>query len=145
MLDHIEKIIYLKKIPIFQNLTGEELILLEKITDEEDYLDGGIIFHEGTYGDKLYVIITGSVDILRGSREKGFNVTRLNEFDYFGEMSLFDETNHSATAKAVGNVQCLVIPREGFTDILNEYPSIAVEMLKVFARRLRETTDKIVY
>ena len=141
MLSKIEKVIYLKKVPIFQNLTGEELMILSEITSEEQFDDGEVVFHENTYGYKLFIIKEGSVDIFKCNEKQP--VAKLSVSDCFGEMSLFDDSSHSATVRAVGRLECIVIPKEGFLDILNEYPSIAVEMLKVLAKRLRDATDRL--
>jgi len=143
MLNRIDKIIYLKKVPIFQNLTGEELLFLSDITTEENFSENEIIFEKNTSSDKLYIIIKGIVEIYIEHKGKKQIISKLKEFDYFGEMSLFDDSLHSATAISVSKTTCLVIPREGFLDVLTEYPSIAIELLKTLSKRIRDTTGRI--
>jgi len=144
MLSTVEKVILLKKVPIFENLGGEELLSISDITQEKDYKKGENIFYEGTLGYELYILIQGSIEISKKmSNNTKKVIATFYPYDYFGEMSLFEDSTHSATAIALENVKCLVIPREGFIDICYEYPAITLEIIKTFSRRLRETTQKL--
>lgn len=144
MLSTVEKVILLKKVPIFEHLGGEELISISDIAQEKDYKKNEIVFYEGTVGYELYIVINGSVEISRkmpdGTKKI---VVHIGQYDYFGEMSLFEDSSHSATATAKEDTKSLVIPREGFIDICNEYPAIALEIIKIFSKRLRNTTKKL--
>jgi len=149
MLTSVEKVILLKKIPVFENLGGEELLSISDIAIEQDFSTGEIIFRENSRGFELYIIIEGKVEISKksesaGSSEKKKIITVLGQFSYFGEMSLFEDSLHSATATALDKVHCLIIPKEAFMDICMEYPTISMEIIKIFSKRLRDTTTKLV-
>lgn len=143
MLSPIEKIICLKKVPIFENLTEEELFALSKISLEKEYKPGEIIIKENEPGHELYIIVDGEVEITKESENKKVLLATLGPSNYLGEMSIFDNQPHSATAIAKDNVQILVFPEEAFRDVVLEFPEIGLEIIKVFCNRLRSADEKI--
>jgi CRP-like cAMP-binding protein len=146
MLSTVEKVILLKKVPVFENLGGEELLSISDIAIEQDFKPDQIIFREGSYGYELYIIASGNVEISKKSEtavDKKKVITTLHQFDYFGEMSLFEDAPRSATITALEKVHCLIIAKEAFLDICMEYPAIALEIITTFSKRLRSTTTQL--
>lgn len=109
----------------------------------KDYKDGSIIFEENSIGKEMYIIISGKVKI---SKEKGTVetiLTTLEEGEFFGEMSLFDNNPRSATAKAIGNIKLLEINQKGFLKKISKDPSLAFRILEKMSQRIRITDEKI--
>jgi uncharacterized protein (TIGR02266 family) len=73
-----------------------------QISTKENYQDGQVIFEEGGYGDQVYVIISGAVEISKIGREKKFVVNTLKAGEVFGELGFFGGFERTATASAVG-------------------------------------------
>lgn len=113
------------------------------IVNEMQFKDGDYIFKEGSYGDWIYVILSGQVEISKYCRGQKVIVETLKEGDVFGEMSFVDKTPRSASAIAKGNVSLGIVDR----DLLDhEYNKLSQDMRMVFralVKRLRETTAKI--
>lgn len=143
MLSPIEKIICLKKVPIFENLTEEELFALSRIAFEKGYKPGDIIMKEEEPGHELHIIVDGEVEVTKESKDKKVSLAILGPPNYLGEMSILDNQPHSATVTARKNTQTLILPEEAFRDVVLEFPEIGLEIIKVFSKRLRGADEKI--
>ena len=138
----------LKKIRLFEGLTDDELRQVRRICQEEKTPKGTILFEEGTFGDKCYIVLTGEVRISKfipGIGEEALAV--LKPGDYFGEMALIDDFPRSAHAIANTDVELLTISKSEMDELLFFNKEIAYKMLWTFCRtlsaRLRETNEKI--
>lgn len=143
MLSLIEKAIALKKIYIFEDLTAEQLRLLAGACDEANPRKDEIILREGETTETLRLIISGSVRIIKdlGTSKQKILAT-LSRGEYFGEMNLFDEEPHSASAVATEDCHLMLIKKDRLHEIINLYPDIAMEIIKVFSQRLRITNER---
>src|SRR3989339_2279461 len=140
MLSAMESLLHLKKAPLFENLTGEELMSISKITHEKVIDENHVIFEEGSQQSGLHIIISGKVEISRNSNNSKVVLATLGISECFGELSLFVDTAHTATAMAIERTTCLIIDREPFLDLVYEQPTVAIGIIKVFCNRLRATS-----
>ncbi|MEK6814589.1 MAG: cyclic nucleotide-binding domain-containing protein [Nitrospirota bacterium] len=138
----------LKKIRLFDGLTDDDLRQVRRICQEENAAKGTVIFQEGTFGDKCYIVLNGEVRISKfipGIGEEALAV--LKPGDYFGEMALIDDFPRSAHAIANTDVDLLTISKSEMDELLFFNKEIAYKMLWTFCRtlsaRLRETNEKI--
>ncbi len=138
MISTVEKVLFLKSIDLFRALPSEELAQIAEIAEEQPLASGDTIFGEGEPGDALYLIVEGKVKVHKGEKE----LVRLGIRDVFGEMAVLDSEPRSASVTAVEDSVCLKIGRDDFRDILSERPEIAMGVMKVLTRRLRETSKK---
>lgn len=72
---------------------------------------GEVIFNEGDVGDYLYIIVNGTVDVLKGADQK---IAELTKGKYFGEMALLNQRTRSATVKAQTPVDLLALRKNDF-------------------------------
>jgi CRP/FNR family cyclic AMP-dependent transcriptional regulator len=145
----------LKENILFRNLTARELRFLETIIHERHYRPGEIIFHQGEMGVGMYIIAQGKVDITMTSAITGpvgqtaeTFVTRLEAGDFFGELSLVEESGRrSASAVAVESSILIGFFKPDLLAVLDRNPSMGVKVVfrlgEVLGRRLKETTDRI--
>ncbi len=113
------------------------------IVNEIQFQDGDYIFKEGSYGDWIYVILSGQVEIAKYCRGKKVTIETLKEGEVFGEMSFVDRTPRSASAVAKGKVSIGILDRNLLD---NEYNRLSQDLRFVFkalVKRLRETTNKV--
>ena len=144
----LTKEIFLKlkeTIVFFRNFNDGEFLALLKSTQREILEDGDIIFKEGTRGDKMYIIISGSVRISRniGKNQEEVLAT-LESGSLFGEMGPIDQSPRSARATANGSTILLSL-REA---VLRENSlGLAYKLYKNFAvmlaERLRVTNERL--
>jgi len=109
----------------------------------KDYKDGDNIFEENSVGREMYIILTGKVKVIKEKEGVETTLATLEEGDFFGEMSLFDNNPRSATVKAMGNVKLLEINQKNFLKKISRDPSLAFRMLEKMSQRIRKTDDKI--
>ena len=140
----------LTKVSLFADLPAVYLRRVASLGIEESYARGAPVFAEGTPGDKLYVILSGSVRISRqvpGMGEEALAILKAG--DYFGEMALIDDFPRSADAIAHESCKLLVLTKERVADLLFVDRDLAYDLLWSFVRtlsaRLRETNDKMTF
>lgn len=105
---------------------------------------GENIFKEGEESNCLYLIISGRVQIYSMSAAgKEVLIQVLEQNDFFGEMSLLDGGNRSASARAVEETIVFRLYREDFMEILNNYPQVALKINQTLSKRLRQANARI--
>jgi CRP/FNR family cyclic AMP-dependent transcriptional regulator len=144
-LDIESKIQFLKRVPIFGGVDDDNLTKVAHITSEKNYSKKNIVFHEGDYGDALYIIKNGRIKIAKvaiDGREK--TLTILKAGDFFGEMAIFDDMPRSATAEAMDHdVKLLSISKNDFEQLIMSTPSIAIRIMKDLTRRIRQVNEQV--
>jgi CRP-like cAMP-binding protein len=139
------KISFLERVPIFGGCDLPSLRKMAAVTTEKSYGKKNIVFHEGDYGDTLYIIKSGRIKIAKvtiDGREKTLCV--LQTGDFFGEMAIFDDLPRSATAEAIDNdVKLLALSKADFERAINETPSIALRIMRDLTRRIRQVNQQV--
>ena len=100
---------------------------------------GQILFSENSYQETMYIILSGKVEIYK--RHKQIAVRGAG--DFFGEMALLDGESRSANVIALEDTEVLTLNRDDFLTVLNDYPHIAILLLKEMAHRLRKSDRQI--
>jgi len=140
-----ERIFHLKKISIFEGLYVGELAAIGSISQEIVYSAGDVVIKEGESGETMYLIIEGNVTVSKkGKGEKGDSIEldRISTGDYFGEMALFEKAPRSATIRTISPSRFLVLHKREFTEMVLEYPLIALHICKALSGRIRKLHEK---
>lgn len=114
-----------------------------QIVKYQTFNDQQIIFNEGTFGDWMYVIEEGSVEISRTVAGKKIVIAKLKEGEIIGEVAYITKGGRSATATAVGKTTVGTIDRNFFDNEFNGLSSDFQTILKTLALRLKKTTDAL--
>ena len=134
-LTTMEKITFLKESPFFAALPLEELYHIALSMEEEGAREGTAVIKEGTMGDKMYIVVSGELEV---KKEGGPRFAVVGEKQVFGEQALLDEEPRSASVVALGDVHLLSLQRSSLERILRRYSSIAFNMMRILSHRLRE-------
>ncbi len=102
---------------------------------------GSVIFEEGEPGNEMFVIQSGSVEIVKKGKDAEKHLATLEKGDFFGEMSVLEEIARTADARALTDVELVRIDQSTFDEMLRNNGEIAVRMLRKLCLRLRETTQ----
>jgi sigma-B regulation protein RsbU (phosphoserine phosphatase) len=131
----------LSKIPLFSVLPTDELDNLQSMLKTKTLQPGEILFREGERGEHFYILTEGELDILLGvDTNEELLLNTLHAGEYLGEMSLIvPGGERTATARASKEVELLVLSRDEFTDLIEEYPVLAQSMVRVLSNRLDST------
>jgi PAS domain S-box-containing protein len=121
--------------------------MLEEITKNPDlakymttYKEGEILFLEGDDSQDLYILVSGSLDILKGNKKIN-EVTEKGAL--FGEISFLLGGKRTASAKATDQVRTIRVPKERITSFLSEFPEVGNRITKLLAYRLNETSQML--
>ena len=137
----IEKrlIMLMKRVPLFAKLKDNEVSQIIEQCVKKTCKKEQVILVEEELGQTLFIILKGTVKISRTSEEgREVILTILKAGDFFGELSLLDGKGRSATVVSMEDSELLALRRSEFLLLLEKYPSISVELLKVLADRLRK-------
>ena len=130
---------------IFSELSRRDLRRLAAGTVCRNFAKGDIIVKESDDATAFFVMCSGKAEVLKGGgKSKPRVVGTLGPGDFFGDMALLDGYQRSATVRALEETECLVLYRWDFLAELRTRPSIALQMLPVLSRRLREAEAQLV-
>lgn len=111
----------LKSVPFFGQLADADIRAVADKVIMEYYPAGHVLFSEGDPGDKMYVIKTGAVQVVRG----GAIIAELSHGQFFGEMALVSDEPRNATIKVTSDVEVLVLKKDDFRHLIAENAAIA--------------------
>ncbi len=130
----------LTTIPLFRQLSPDDLEKIDKLMVEVSFKAGKTIFLQNEPGDALYVIDSGRVRIwVRDADGNDVSLSELERGQFFGEMSVLDGGKRSANATAVADTNLHRLGREEFDVFLVEHPQAALEVIRGIGARLRQT------
>ena len=134
----------LNTIPVFAGLGDKQLATIEQHMVSRTYPKNTIIVNEGDQSDSMYVIKSGKVKVFC-SDEDGKEVI-LNEQgpgEYFGELSLIDDMERSASVMTTEKSTLMIFSKADFKKILKEEPEIALTLLRDLTMRVRALTENV--
>jgi len=114
-----------------------------QVASYETYEDGKVIFEEGTYGDWIYLIDEGAVEIFKTVEGKKVIVGVLKEGEILGELAYIAKIPRTASAMAVGRTVIGIIDRNFFDQEFNKLSADFQKMIKMVAIRLKIATETI--
>lgn len=132
------------RVPIFQDLSPQELARFNDILTTNEYAGGDIIYHQGSPARVLCIVNTGAVKLFKTSPEGKEQVLRLlKPGDFFGEAVLFSEHARSASAQALGPSKICQLDKYMAEDIIHRNPEIAHKLIAALNLRLLQAEDQI--
>lgn len=101
---------------------------------------GDIIFSEGEIGNDMFILQSGTVELIKTIAGETKVLATLEKGDFFGEMSVLEDLPRTATARAKTEVEVVHINGATFDTMLKSNTEIAIRMMRKLSRRLREVT-----
>ena len=108
-----------------------------------EYSDREVICRQGEKGDRMYVIQSGHVAVVREEEEGEVVLADLKTGDVFGEMALFDRQPRSATVRTSGKARVLTLDKRAFMRRVHEDPSLAFRILQGMSHRIRNLNSEL--
>jgi len=129
---------------LFRELPPHHLDAVLKIAVEKSLEKGEWIFSEGDPGNGFYIVVEGQVKIYKLSMEGKEHILHIfGPGEPFGEVPVFSGDVFPASAEAVKKSRVLFFPRDRFIALITEDPTLALNMLAVLSKRLRQFTVQI--
>lgn len=138
----------LAETPICHELSRGEIKKLRKIVHVKNYKKDEIIFRKSDPGLGMHIILKGAVEIsIKKDNKEVLVLAELGETNFFGDISLLDESLRSANAIAREDTTLIELYRPDFLDLLHTRPKTGIKMLhrlsKIIVQRLRRTNDEL--
>lgn len=130
----------LRQVPLFAGMEPAKLKLLAFTSDRVSFGADEILFRQGEVGDAAYVILAGKADILVDSPNGQIKVAEVGHNTVVGEIAILTDSTRTATVKAATPIEALRIRKEQFLKLLADFPDVTIEIMRVLADRLNQTT-----
>jgi CRP-like cAMP-binding protein len=101
---------------------------------------GSFVFREGDAGSDMYIIESGTLEVVRSARGD-VPLATLGPGDFFGEMAILEDQPRFASVRAVSAARLLRVDRAAFAGMLRENFEIAVRIMRKLVARLRRTEE----
>ncbi len=135
----------LKKIPVFEGFSSRELGALERVLHRREYLPEEVIIRQDEPGLGMYIIQSGEAVVISG--RDNVQLSRLSNGDFFGEVSLLDETPRSATVVAKTHCHILGFFQSDLFALMERNPrfgvKIVIRVAKIIGDRLRKANQQV--
>lgn len=105
---------------------------------------GDILFSQGDPSDRVMLVRTGEIEVLREIGPITVMLGRVREGEWLGEMGVVERRNRSATARAAVDGEVEVMTAQKFLEWVSSDPPLARDLILRLSVRLREVEDKIV-
>jgi HEAT repeat protein len=139
----MQRLLALRQVSLLSGLSLERLQAVERIAREAEYVKGEVIVREGDPGDELYLLVEGSVDVVKSAGTPAEErVNALGVGAHFGEMAVLDGSPRSATVVAASDARVLVLEGSRLRELVHEMPELAFDLLRVLAERLRRAEGR---
>jgi CRP-like cAMP-binding protein/CheY-like chemotaxis protein len=123
------------------------LAALKKIIEERKarpFKKNQVIYYEGDKGNGLYLLLSGKVKTIKMAEDGRELMTGMySADDYLGINAMLSNEEYADTATALEDSLLCLIPKEQLEQLLNLYPEIAREFIKLLANDIREKEEQL--
>ncbi|MDQ6675819.1 MAG: cyclic nucleotide-binding domain-containing protein [Acidobacteriota bacterium] len=140
---------FLRGVALFQDLGRKDIGYLIQSLFKKEYAEGEELFEEGDIGRALFIVETGSVDLVKqGADGRGQVLANAGPGDFFGEMALIEELPRSAAAVARADTVVYLLYRTRLFGLVRSRPRVGVmildQLVRLLSARLRSTSERLV-
>ncbi len=140
----MERLLALKEIPLFKNLSLDQIEAVHQITKEVEYLPGEVILNQDDRGDELYLLLEGRVRIFTNYGQPSEDEKPAQSaVSSFGEMAVLHDGTRTATVVAAERSHLLCLDGNSLRELLMQMPEISFEMFRVLVERVRTAEDQV--
>ena len=134
----------LKSLSLFATFSQDQLRALVTMITRRSAPRGSMIMLEGGPADSLYIVISGRLKVMIGEADgKETILSIIGPGEFFGEMGLIDDSPRSASVIAIEPCEFVAVTKRAFRKCLVENSELAIAVMRVLVRRLREADRKI--
>ncbi|MCZ7603194.1 MAG: Crp/Fnr family transcriptional regulator [Melioribacteraceae bacterium] len=143
-MEKIDQKSTLKSIPVFSELSIEQLREISEIGSIHKYSKGENLFRAGDYYRGFYILLKGIVKVYDLNKEGKETVIHIiKPVNVFADIPLFEGKNYPVSADAIEDSIALFIPKEEFINLIMNNPEISLKMLAGFAKRMKSLVKQI--
>src|SRR3954465_7100351 len=139
-----ESIDLLSRVPLFSELSREELDRISRVSVARSFPAGVRVFHEGDHSDACYLVRTGDLRVTREHPDgRAISLATLGPRDIFGELAMLDGGTRSASIETLSDCELLALPANDMRRVIADHGEIAAKLIAALTRRLRETNERV--
>jgi len=140
-MDKDQTITKLKNFSLFADISGDEdkIEKIAEILEHRQIKNGEYIFKQGDNGDELFILMSGKVRVCKKTKtDEEYTIVDLkSEWNvFFGEIALMDNDERSASILVLEDCDVLVMEKEKFEALGNQYPEICLPITRVIIKRI---------
>jgi CRP-like cAMP-binding protein len=135
---------FLGQTALLQNLSDESLGQVARISVQQSFQAGELLFVDGDECKGSFLILEGQVKVFKYAetgREQIMGM--LGPGDYLAGVPAFDGYQYAANAKALGPLTVLFLPRAPFLELVRREPTLSFNLLTIFSHHLRRFAQLI--
>jgi CRP-like cAMP-binding protein len=135
---------FIKSTPYFSGLGSAELESISRYIFEKKVERGEVILFEDEPAEAMFFVASGAIKLFKTSvegKEQILSIVRPG--DAFNDVPIFDKGLNPTSAQAMGPVTLLGIKGNELEIILEEYPQVVRNIIKVLAERVRQLVSLV--
>jgi CRP/FNR family cyclic AMP-dependent transcriptional regulator len=135
--------VVLASIPMFRHLGARQRARLAQLFCRRTYQPGAVIVRQGDTSMSFYVVLSGTVRVVRQSAGDIVDIVEEGPGSFFGEMGVIDDLPRAATVQALTQTECGLLAKWDFQRELSADPGIALSLISVLNSRIRTLEDRL--
>ncbi len=128
---------------LLEGVSADTVRAFASIAERRQLAHGAFLFREGEPGEFMFVIESGTLEVLKGMANRLALLRIMLPGESGGLTSMVREKTRSATLRARGPTVVLTVPRDRFVELLDSLPELRDGLLAVLSRKVREKTARI--
>ncbi|MCB2052961.1 MAG: cyclic nucleotide-binding domain-containing protein [Geminicoccaceae bacterium] len=134
----------LRNIPLFKKVDPAKLKLLAFTSEHLEFAQGDVVCRQGDVGDAAFILLDGEADILvTVADDQTLKVATLGRNEIVGEIAILCDVPRTATVVAATDLSTLRVSKDGFFNLVTQFPLVGVEIMHELASRLYHTTQDL--
>lgn len=117
---------WLRRCAAMEALDDREVAVIAELAEVEDLGPGEEVFGQGSSGDRIYVIVSGRVAVVRGVH----TTAELTPGEFFGEMAMFNASERVAAVRTLEDTRLAAISRERLQPLVLRHEPAAVKLVQ---------------
>src|SRR3954447_9722595 len=134
----------LSRVPLFSELSREELERISRVAVPRSFPRGVRVFHEGDSSDACYIVRSGDLRVTREHSDgRAIALATLCPGAIFGELAMLDGGTRSASVETLTDCELLALPAPDMRRVVADNGEIAAKLIVAVTRRLRDTNERV--
>lgn len=130
--------------PLFTGISQEDCEDIYALMQDKTLAKGKALFEAGDESNDFFVILKGKIKLVSSTEDGRENlVSVIGSKEFLGEVALFDPRPVTVSAITLTSIRYCTIKYGDLRKVLDKYPRVAQNMLKILANRLRKTDESL--
>ena len=137
-----ENLSILREIEFFSELPLEVLKVLAYLCKRETFKKGDFLFHQKDDDGQAVFIISGKARLVYPEEDRAPSLREFDEGDFLGSLALLGKAHRLFSLKALTDMTCLILSRDKFLKVAEQFPDIILKSLKSVVGRIHTWEEK---